>query len=178
MKDFLQGKWLGHPPHPALVHIPTSLWPAALVFDLLSYYGIGGNTLVQLSFYSILLGLITAVIAIPFGLADWWGIGKDKPAWTLGVFHMILNLLGASLWSLNLGLRIPEYLTAQSSSLPLLLLSGAGVALLIVSGYLGGRMVFGYGASVARLSKDKWKKIALEGGGRSSDKSKKEEAEE
>jgi uncharacterized membrane protein len=169
MKDFLQGKWLGHPPHPALTHIPTSLWPAAFVFDLLSYSGIGGNTLVQLSFYSILVGLLSAAVAIPFGLADWWGIGKDKPAWKLGVFHMILNLLGASLWSFNLGLRIPDYLTSQASSLALLLISGAGVALLIVSGYLGGRMVFGYGTSVARLSKDKWKKIALEGGSRSSE---------
>ena len=30
LKDLLQGKWLGHPLHPALVHVPTGLWPAAL----------------------------------------------------------------------------------------------------------------------------------------------------
>jgi hypothetical protein len=36
----------------------------------------------------------------------------------------------------------------------------------LVSGYLGGRMVFAYGVSVARLSKDKWRKIAEEGGSR------------
>jgi hypothetical protein len=36
--------------------------------------------------------------------------------------------------------------------------------LLIASGYLGGRMIYAYGISVARLSKDKWRKIAERGG--------------
>jgi uncharacterized membrane protein len=35
IKSFLQGKWLGHPLHPALVHIPVGAWTAALIFDLI-----------------------------------------------------------------------------------------------------------------------------------------------
>jgi uncharacterized membrane protein len=166
IKDFLQGKWLGHPPHPALVHIPTSLWPAALVFDILSNFGLGGNTFVQISFFAILVGLLGAVVSVPFGLADWWGIGKDKPAWTLGVFHMVINLLGASIWSLKLGLRVTTFREAEVVANFPLFLSLIGTLGLFISGYLGGRMVYGYGTSVARLSKEKWRKIAESGGSR------------
>jgi uncharacterized membrane protein len=50
VKDFFQGKWLGHPLHPAIVHVPTGLWPAALVFDLLSHLRGGSNVAVRLAF--------------------------------------------------------------------------------------------------------------------------------
>jgi hypothetical protein len=33
--DFLKGKWLRHPLHPILVHVPMAIWPSALIFDLL-----------------------------------------------------------------------------------------------------------------------------------------------
>jgi uncharacterized membrane protein len=170
MKDFLQGKWLGHPPHPAIVHIPSGLWPASLVFDILTNLGYGGNALFQVSFYAILIGLLAGLAAIPFGVADWWDIRKNKPAWPLGVFHMVLNSFALSLWALNLGLRAPV-LADYASTPPLLLgLSIAGVLVLAASGYIGGRMVFGYGVSVARQSKDKWREIARQGGGRMPEK--------
>jgi uncharacterized membrane protein len=166
MKDFLQGKWLGHPVHPALVHIPTALLPAAFVFDLHSYFGLAPQVFFQVSFYAIAAGLLVALLAVPFGLADWWDIRKDKPAWSLGVFHMTGNMAASVIWALNLGLRIPILTDAERTTGYLLALSAAGTLALLVSGYLGGRMVFAYGVSVARLSKDKWRKIAEEGGSR------------
>jgi hypothetical protein len=36
--------------------------------------------------------------------------------------------------------------------------------LVVVSGYLGGRMIYDHGISIARLSKDKWRSIAEAGG--------------
>jgi hypothetical protein len=65
--EFLQGNWLKHPLHPALVHIPTALWPAATVFDLLSRFS-PENIFVQLAYYAILLGLVVALLAIPRAL--------------------------------------------------------------------------------------------------------------
>jgi uncharacterized membrane protein len=166
MKSFLQGEWLGHPLHPPLVHLPTALLPAAFVFDLLSFLGTAGQILFQISFYAILIGVLFAVMAVPFGLADWWDIRKEKPAWSLGVFHMALNMFATVLWALNLGLRFQ--LLGEVERVPgyLLVLSAAGTLVLFVSGYLGGRMVFGYGVSIARLSKEKWQKIAKKGGSR------------
>src|SRR5437667_9812970 len=74
LKDFLQGKWLGHPLHPALVHVPLGSFTAALLFDVLSRVGVGGNAMVQTSFYCIAVGVIVALLAAPAGLADWLDI--------------------------------------------------------------------------------------------------------
>jgi uncharacterized membrane protein len=163
MIDFLQGKWLKHPLHPALVHIPTALWPTAFVFDWLSQFN-AENTFVQLAFYAILLGLLAALAAIPTGYADWTDIRREKPAWKLGLVHMILNLGVSTLWAVNLWLRVGSFQTATSVSPGLLGLSTLATLLLLISGYLGGRMIYAYGINVARLSKKKWRKIAQDGG--------------
>src|SRR3954462_4659879 len=105
--DFLTGKWLGHPLHPILVHIPMAMWPGALVFDILSQWQIGGNSTVRLSFYAIALGLLVSLLAVPAGLLDWSGIKREKPAWKIGLYHMILNALVALILVINLVLRLP-----------------------------------------------------------------------
>jgi uncharacterized membrane protein len=164
MKAFLQGQWFGHPLHPALVHLPTALWLAALVFDSLTLLGVGGNAMVQASFYAILFGLLAALLAIPTGLADWWDIKREKPAWKIGVYHLILNIIVTIIFAVNLSLRVERLNEAAFVSLIPAGLSLIGALLLLISGYLGGRMVYGYGISVARLSKQKWRRIAEEGG--------------
>jgi hypothetical protein len=35
-------------------------------------------------------GLVTALLAVPPGLADWAEIKKEKPAWKMGLYHMAL----------------------------------------------------------------------------------------
>src|SRR6266571_4766774 len=105
LKELLQGKWLGHPLHPALVHIPVGLFPAALLCDILSRSGLGGNALVQTGFCCILLGLIVGLLAAPAGLADWLDIKSGRPAHKLGLYPMALNLLVVLLFAINLALR-------------------------------------------------------------------------
>jgi uncharacterized membrane protein len=164
MKDFLQGRWLRHPLHPVLAHVPTALWPSSLVFDILANLGVGGNAMYQTSFYAMLFGLLVALLAIPAGLADWLDIKRDRPAWKLGLYHLILNLLVTVLWAINLVMRWGTLNTASAVPLPLLALSVLATLMLVASGYLGGLMVYDYGISVARLSKDKWRRIAEAGG--------------
>ena len=118
----------------------------------------------QLAFYAGLLGLIVALPAIPTGIADWTDIGREKPAWKLGLYHMILNVVVSILWTINLWLRRESFQTDTSVPSGLFGLSTFATALLLVSGYLGGRMIYAYGISVARLSKKKWRKIAQKGG--------------
>lgn len=162
--NFLKGKWIGHPLHPILVHVPMAMWPSALIFDLLSKWQIGGNAMVRLSFYAIAFGLAASLLALPTGLVDWTGIKKEKPAWKIGLYHMILNLLVALLFAINLGLRTQTFREATEVAGAPLLLSVIGTVLLIVSAYLGGRMTYHYGISVARMSKDEWREIAEAGG--------------
>ena len=164
--DFLQGKWLGHPLHPILVHIPTALWPAALVFDLLSWFGVGGNALVRAATYAILVGLVVAVAAVAAGIADWSGIKRERPAWKIGLIHMLLNLAVIIVWAIDLYLRWgTRDVAARVGTIPLLL-SLVGTLVLLVSGYLGGRLVYDYGISVARNSKEEWRRAAEAGGAR------------
>src|SRR5438034_10516060 len=161
--DFLKGKWLGHPLHPILAHVPMAMWPGALIFDLLSQRQIGGNAMVRLSVYAIAFGLAAALLAAPTGLVDWSGIKREKPAWKIGLYHMLLNLIVAILFAVNLYLRWPTFREAtQVDQIPLLL-SAIGILILIGSAYLGGRMVYEYGISVARMSKKKWRKLAVAG---------------
>jgi len=162
--DILKGTWLGHPLHPILVHIPMAMWPSAFIFDLLSQRQIGGNAMVRLSVYAIAFGLAAALLAAPTGLVDWSGIKREKPAWKIGLYHMLLNLIVAILFAVNLYLRWPTFREAtQVDQIPLLL-SAVGTLILMVSAYLGGRMVYEYGISVARMSKKKWRKLAAAGG--------------
>ena len=141
-----------------------AMCPGALVFDLLSRCQIGGNAMVRLSIYAIIFGLAAALLAAPTGLVDWSGIKKEKPAWKIGLYHMILNLVVVVLLAFNLSLRWPTFRDAtQVDRLPLLL-SAVGTLILIGSAYLGGRMVYEYGISVARMSKKRWRKIAEAGG--------------
>ena len=160
LKDLLQGKWLGHPLHPALVHVPTALLPAALIFDLLSLTG--GNVFVRTSFYAIGIALLVVIIAVPTGLADWSSVKPGKPARAIGRRHLLLNVLVTAIFAVNLGLRWDD-LHAERVSVLQLLLSVVGTAVLVVAMYLGGRMTFDYGVSVARLSKKKWRAIAEAG---------------
>ncbi|MDQ2691255.1 MAG: DUF2231 domain-containing protein, partial [Chloroflexota bacterium] len=91
-------------------------------------------------------------------------IKPDKPAWKLGLYHMIINLVVTVLWGINGWLRLPTFESATAVPGGLVALSALATSLLLISGYLGGRMIYAYGINVARLSKKKWREIAIEGG--------------
>src|SRR5437870_2909829 len=135
--DLLKGKWLGHPLHPMLVHVPMAVWPAALLFDLLSRTGIGGNAIVRTSFFAIGFGLAVALFALPTGIVDWWGIKREKPAWKIGLWHMLLNIAVFILFAINFTLRRGTYRDGDSVAGAPLILSIAGTLVLFVSAYLG-----------------------------------------
>jgi uncharacterized membrane protein len=152
--DVAKGKWLKHPLHPIVVHAPVGLWPSALIFDCLSRIGLGGNAIVQLSFFSITAGLLAALIAIPTGVLDWGEVRKERPAWKLGLYHMAVNLVVALIYAINLGLRIEDFRSAETVAAAPWALSGIGTVLLFLGAYLGGLMVYDQGVGVARMSKD------------------------
>lgn len=151
--------------HPALVHVPMGLWPMALLFDLLSFLGMGSDFYFRLSFYAILLGLIVALLAIAPGWADWSGIKREKPAWRLGLYHLIFNVVAIVVWLANLLVRVPELGEgADRVSGMGLGLSFIGTAILGIGAWFGKRMVFNEGTSVARTSKKELRKAAKKGG--------------
>lgn len=163
-RDFLQGKWMGHPLHAAVVHVPMGLWPAAFLFDLLNLAGVSPEFLGLVSFLAILLGLLAVLLAVPTGWMDWMEIKREKPAWKLGLAHMIINGLASLVWLVNLIVRIPGLGEAERVTGTAVGLSAFGFVFLAIGAWLGGRMVFDQGTSIARSSKEKLRKAAEEGG--------------
>src|SRR5207248_3208657 len=96
---------------------------------------------------------------------DFWDIKPGKPARTLAWWHMGLNATAFALMAASLWLRWSQVggLDASRVALAPMICCAAAVAILFVSGYLGGRMVYEYGIGVARMSKKKWRQIAREG---------------
>lgn len=166
IKDFLQGKWLGHPLHPALVHVPTGLWPAALLLDIGSYVFDGemARAMAVTSYWCIAVGILAALLAAPAGLADWWDIKSERPAHRLGLIHMGLNVGVLLLFIVSFILRSVQGRAVAPVPAGDFVLTIIANAILAVSGYLGGRMVYEYGTGVARLSKKKWRRLAEAGG--------------
>jgi uncharacterized membrane protein len=134
----------GFPLHPLLVHLPIGCWAATLVSDLIFWMG-GGPVFPPISFYTLWLGLLGAVLAIPAGFAQFWRIPARAQVKSLAYAHMTLNLLVTGLAFVNYFLRRAEDAGAQAE-VPAagLGLSVLAILLLSVSGYLGSRMAFAY----------------------------------
>src|SRR6266705_1824782 len=149
LKDFLEGKPLRHPVHPMLVHFPIGLLVLSFILDLASFALPSPPNLVRDSFYAMLLGVITALIAAVPGVVDYTDIRSDHPAKRTATTHLTLNLIVVALYGINLGVRSSSLVDPKISFGPLIL-SLVGVALLSASGYLGGRLVYDEGISVGR----------------------------
>jgi uncharacterized membrane protein/nitrite reductase/ring-hydroxylating ferredoxin subunit len=149
IKSLLQGRPVRHPLHPALVHFPIGLWLLSLLFDLITRWGEPSNTLVLGAYYAMGAGLLMALVAAVTGFADWLEIRADHPAKRFANYHMGINLLVIALYVVNLFLRSQGLDLVGAPTVPWLL-SLVAIALLSVSGYLGGAMIFDHGVSVGR----------------------------
>jgi uncharacterized membrane protein len=146
IKDILQGKPLGHPSHPMLVHFPTALFPASLLFDLLSW-GFDEPALVKAAFFNIGIGLLGSLLAILTGLVDYFGMVAGSRKHRVTTWHMLLNLPMVLIFALSLGLRYLE-IDAARTPLYILALSLIGMPLLIVGNYFGSELVYRMGMRV------------------------------
>jgi uncharacterized membrane protein len=125
-----------HPIHPMLVPIPIGLWIFSFVCDLTFVLGSGVSLWYTLSFWTMIGGLVGAVIAAVPGVIDMLSLtGQPK---RLALTHMALNATIIVVYAVNLGMRIQG---ASIAGVPLVL-SAVAIVLLAVSGWLGGHMVY------------------------------------
>lgn len=132
----------GHPIHPMLVPLAIGLWIFSFVCDLTFVLGSGASLWYTLSFWTMIGGIAGAVIAAIPGTIDMLSLkGSTKK---LALTHMAINLTVVLLYAVNLGMRIGGDPVA---GIPLAL-TIVSVALLGVSGWLGGHMVYVHGVGV------------------------------
>ena len=136
-----KAKALGHPIHQMLIPFPFGLLATAVIFDIV--YLIWGNpTMVTVSYWMIIAGIIGAIIAAPFGLIDWLAIPRNTRAKTVGMIHGLGNVLVLLLFLASWYLRYSEVgPIAYRPSTAALVLSFVGFALAGVTGWLGGELV-------------------------------------
>ncbi|WP_345415179.1 DUF2231 domain-containing protein [Actinomycetospora chlora] len=138
----------GHPWHPLLVTVPIGAWVASLVFDVGSFVVPAAGFLVAGSRWLIALGVLGGLAAALVGALDLLAIPPHTPARRTAVAHMVLNLVVVAAYVTGfLWRRGTE--GASTVGAGQLALSVVAVALLAVSGSLGGRLVFRFGVRVA-----------------------------
>ena len=133
----------GHPFHPILVPLPIGLWIFSLVSDLIYKFGFGGPIWNDVAFYTIGGGIVGALIAALPGFIDLTDLQNPKTK-SIAIWHMFINLLAVALYCVNFWLRMHR---APGDTLPIALSVG-GIVLIIISGWLGGEMVYVRGVAV------------------------------
>jgi uncharacterized membrane protein len=127
-----------------LVVFPIGLWVFSLICDIIALAG-GSPVWENVAYYTMIGGLIGALIAAVPGLVDFFSI-SDRQSRTTARNHMLLNFTAVALYAINIYLRA---VGAPGAPLPLFL-SVIGVLVLAASGWLGGELVYVHGVGTER----------------------------
>ena len=130
-------KILGHPVHPMFV--------VAVILDIV-YMITKAAILPTVSFYMYAAGILGGLIAAVFGFIDWLGLQPSSRAKRLRAWHGIGNFTMVVLqlisWFMRLG--APGYVPSTVA----FILSLLGVAIILVTAWLGGELVYRLGSAV------------------------------
>jgi uncharacterized membrane protein len=139
----------GHPLHPVLVTVPIGAWVASFVFDLASRFSGEPVVFGKGAYWLIGLGLLGAAAAAMLGFLDLFAIPTGTRAFRTGLLHMALNLGVVAVYTCSFLLRGGRLERPDGVPGGLIALSAAALAVLAVSGWLGGRLAYRYGVRVA-----------------------------
>ncbi|MFD0363107.1 DUF2231 domain-containing protein [Nocardia sp. GCM10030253] len=139
----------GHPFHPILVTVPLGAWVASLIFDIASRFADDPVFLAKGSLWLIAIGVLGALAAAAIGLLDLLAIPTGTAAFRTGLIHMSLNLAVTVAFAVGFLWRRTGGGPHDAVPYSQLLLSAVSLAVLAVSGYLGGKLAYRYGVRVA-----------------------------
>ena len=135
----------GHPIHPMLVPIAIGGFILSFAFDIVGWStgAPAPNLWNQVAYFTMLGGIVGALLAAIPGLIDLLSL-PPGPVKSTAIKHMALNLTIVALYIFNAWKR-----SAAPADLGLpMALSAIALVLLLVSGWLGGKMVYEAGVGV------------------------------
>lgn len=132
-----------HPIHTMLVSFPIALFTFSLISDIIYFLG-GGENWELVAYYIMGGGVVFGLLAAIPGFVDLYNMPQGVKAKQVGIWHMSLNLGIVALFMLNFYIRG----ILGGGLIGTFVMSVIGVAALAVSGWMGGEMVFRYGAGI------------------------------
>ena len=139
-----RAKLMGHPIHPMLIVFPLGLLGMAVIFDVLALVMTQGYWS-EIALWMMVAGIVTGLLAAPFGLIDWLAIPAATRAKRIGALHGIGNVVVLLMFAASAWLR---WGVPQAPPRLALMLSLAGLLLALVTGWLGGELVDRLGVGV------------------------------
>jgi len=144
----LDGSWLGHPLHPAIVPLPIGAWATAVVLDIASMTG--NKRYSRAADAACGLGVVSLAPAVLAGLAEFSHL--DGEPRRVAFIHATTNAVAG-------GLLIGSFFLRKAG------LRGAGIFCSLLgfgiagfSAWLGGELSYRYGAGVDRFQKQEPRK--------------------
>jgi uncharacterized membrane protein len=137
-------KIAGHPLHPLLVPVPIACFVGTLLTDIV-YWRTANMLWADMSAWLLSAGLLVSVLAVIAGMVDFFGDRRIRAlhtAWAHGLGNgvaLLLEIVNAFVHSRD----------AYSSVVPTgLVLSAVSVAILGVTAWFGGELVYRHGVGV------------------------------
>jgi len=132
----------GHPIHPMLVPVAIGCFVFSFASDVLRLANDSATPWVALAYYTMIGGILGALAAAVPGFIDL--LSLRGPVKRTAIAHMLINLTVVALYVFNAWLRHGD---PHAAGLPVAL-SAIAILLLLVSGWLGGKMVYESGVAV------------------------------
>jgi uncharacterized membrane protein len=137
-------KVAGHPLHPMLNAFPLGLLATAVIFDLIGLVT-HASQWTGVAYYLIGAGVIGGLAAAVPGWIDWFAIPARTRAKRIGLIHGIGNVAVVALFLVSWLLRRDNPIAPSTGAVVAGLL---GLAILVITGWLGGELVDRLGVGV------------------------------
>jgi len=105
LRDFVHGRFLGHPIHAMLVHFPAALIPTSLIFEIVGWFT-KNNLFSAFAFYTLAIGVLVGVVAAIFGSIDYARLPPEHIAWKKASLHGLLNVIWLMVFGVFFGAKI------------------------------------------------------------------------
>jgi nitrite reductase/ring-hydroxylating ferredoxin subunit len=155
LKDFLNGKWLGHSLHAAITDFAIGALLSVSLLDVLGFAPAADALLI--------VALITMLAAAVAGIADY--TDTDGLARMRATVHNTVMIVTLIAYGVSLLMR----LGAPADPTPAIVIGLVGAALLMVGAYAGGEVVYALGNMIDRHAwrrgAEEWASIDLSGVG-------------
>ena len=137
----------GHPLHPPLTDVTIGMFVFAAVAAVVGYAGAIEDKIGPASWLALIGGLGAAVLTATTGFIDWLYLEWGSARWKTATWHLSAMLGAVTLFALAAWRQYPGYQHGDVTTGGLVL-SLAGLVVLVVGGWLGGSVVFVHGTRV------------------------------